>query len=77
MKITIYKSRKLQVSEYEPYEFGYGLEDDFNENNVEVAKKEMEEVVDKWIEKETKKWEDYKKFTGVATPIKEREASPF
>lgn len=83
MKITIYKSRKLQVAEYEPYEFGYGLEEEHNFDElgvqetlkeIESKKKFLENIVDEWIESETKKWEQYKKFTGqVATPAKERE----
>ena len=61
MKITIYKSRKLQVNEYEPYEFGYGLEQEVD-GEIHTHKEQMENIVDEWINKETEKWEKYKKL---------------
>lgn len=82
MLIKIFKQRTLQVNQFEPVSFGYGLESDPGKTaptlkETETVKKDMEKIVDEWLEIETKKWESYKKkgSGNAVTPISQR--SPF
>jgi hypothetical protein len=80
MKIKIFKSKTLQVDDYEPIKFGYELEQELPVTDslyadTDKIKKAMEIQIDKWIEEETKKVLEAKNLKsnhGAVPPISER-----
>lgn len=56
MKITIFKSKTIQESDYEPYKFGYGLEQEVEDDSeAQEVKELLERQIDGWVEEETQK----------------------
>ncbi len=66
MKITelsVYKSRKIQIEQYEPYDFGFGAKATFDEREDPIkAYEELEKWVDEKLEIETLKWKNPQKL---------------
>jgi hypothetical protein len=62
MKIHIYKSKTIQVEDFQPVRFEYGLEDECPTSVVKTRKEDLEKMVDQWIEEETTKVLDAKKL---------------
>lgn len=63
IEINVYKDRKLQISEFEPYSFGFGARAELGENDdVMESYSKLEEFVDKKIEIETLKWNNPQKL---------------
>ncbi len=68
MKITelsVWKDRKIQIEQYEPYSFAYGMKAELNDGEdtkeqIDEAKKILESFVDRWLDWETKKWKNPK-----------------
>lgn len=60
MKITevsVWKSQKIQIAQYEPYDFAYGMKAEVGEKDKpEDIKKELESYIDKWLAWEVTKW---------------------
>jgi len=58
-EISVFKDRKLQVRQFEPFSFGYGAKAEVNEGeDIAKAYSELETFVDEQIEKQTKKLEE-------------------
>jgi hypothetical protein len=56
MKIHIFKSKTLQIKDFEPVRFEYGLEQDLPKGtDTQGTKEVMERIIDGWIEEETTK----------------------
>ena len=61
-EISVWKSRKIQLEQYEPYDFAYGMKAELGEGDDPVkVREELERYVDAWIEFETQKWKQPKR----------------
>lgn len=80
-EISCWKSQKIQIEQYEPYDFAYGMKaevdyDPLTEEGAEGiqrTKEELESYVDKWLAWEVKKWKNPK---GAVKDIADNK-SPF
>lgn len=62
-EISVFKDRKIQVKQYEPFSFGYGAKAEVAEGeDIPSAYAELEKFVDAKISDETAKAEKSAKF---------------
>ena len=58
-EISVYKSRKIQVRQYEPYDFGFGAKATLTpKENPLKAYAELEKWVNEKLEMEAMKWDN-------------------
>ena len=63
VEISVYKDRKIQVKQYEPFSFGYGAKAEVAEgDDIQGAYRELESFVDQRIAEETAKAERSAKY---------------
>jgi len=62
-EISVLKSRKIQIEEYEPYNFSFGAKAEVREGeDINQAYAELEKWVDGKIDVETMKWKNPQKL---------------
>lgn len=75
-EISVWKSRKIQIEQFEPYDFSFGAKASIDEGeDINKAYAELEKWVDGKIELETLKWKNPQKVVRQA--VKENYKSPF
>jgi hypothetical protein len=56
-EISVWKSQKIQLQQYEPYDFAYGMKAELDEkDDPKEVKERLEAYVDTWLAWEVKKW---------------------
>lgn len=61
-EVSVWKSQKIQIEQYEPYDFAYGMKAEVGEgDDPEEIKKKLEEYIDRWLSWEVLKWKNPKK----------------
>ena len=72
-ELSILRERKVNLGNYESVGFSYGVVVELSDkDDKEKVLSEMEEFIEGKIKVEEEKWNQYKKYTGVAVPVKER-----
>jgi len=58
-EVSVWKSQKIQIEQYEPRDFAYGMKAELSyEDEPEAVKLLLETYVDKWLAWEVKKWKN-------------------